>query len=177
MWGDVRPKNKKDHFIVTFIFLVCDFDLWKAILIFFWFFAWQTVTSYLKVQTGVCMQKHVMAAWWMADKDRYSELFNMKGNPVRASMYASVVMWMYATCALFQISVLTTSHALLRWGPYNGGNLPKVRSRYCQHEILPWPSKISVHYPGSLAEEIRVLVYTCAVHEKSFSLLGKKQIL
>ncbi len=30
---------------------LCDkshFDLWKTILIFFWFLAWQTVTSYLK---------------------------------------------------------------------------------------------------------------------------------
>ncbi len=32
----------------------------------------------------------------------------------------------------------------LRWGPYNGGNLPKVRSRYCPHEILPWPFKVEI---------------------------------
>ena len=32
----------------------------------------------------------------------------------------------------------------LRWGLYKGGNLPKVRSRYCPHEILPWPSKVEI---------------------------------
>ena len=31
-----------------------------------------------------------------------------------------------------------------RWGPHNGGNLPKVRSRYCPHEKLHWPSKVEI---------------------------------
>ncbi len=35
-------------------------------------------------------------------------------------------------------------HKMQRWGPYNRGNLPKVRSRYCAHEILPWPSKVEI---------------------------------
>ena len=32
----------------------------------------------------------------------------------------------------------------LRWGPYNREKLPKVRSRYCPHEILSGPSKFKV---------------------------------
>ena len=31
-------------------------------------------------------------------------------------------------------------HHTIRWGPYIGGNLPKVRSRYCPYGILPGPS-------------------------------------
>ncbi len=30
----------------------------------------------------------------------------------------------------------------LRCSPYNGGNLPKVRSRHCPHGILPRPYKL-----------------------------------
>ncbi len=38
------------------------------------------------------------------------------------------------------------TQTLKRWGPYNGGNLPKVRSRYCPHEILHRPPKVDIVY-------------------------------
>ncbi len=45
--------------------------------------------------------------------------------------------WLQNVTDLVKYSILD-----IRWGPYKGGNLPKVRSRYCPHEILPWPSEV-----------------------------------
>ncbi len=54
--------------------------------------------------------------------------------------------------------------ATIRWGPYNGGNLPKVRSRYCPHEILPWPSKVEIKVVYNVPLGIRfwiTLIFPC----------------
>ena len=45
---------------------------------------------------------------------------------------------------LFDQSPESPAQITKRRGPHIGGNLPKVRSIYCPHEILTGPSKIKV---------------------------------
>ena len=69
------------------------------------------------------------------DTDISGQVITME---VRTPLFYYLRRWLFVSSLVFILA--EPRYQVQRWGPYNGENLPKVRYRYCPHEILPWPS-------------------------------------